>query len=150
MRIRILKGFWTSGLGLTILGVVFAIFLTSIGLFTFYYLKYSRMIDARLSGIEVLKPPVIDFTPVDPVAFWKASRVLTPDPVGIVDEWMPLEGRDWRSVELAGPSRGPGTHPGSARLMASAHIHRRPDPAVPSVILVHGYADVDDQLVWMW
>ena len=95
---------------------------------------------ARLSGIEVLKPPVIDFTPVDPVAFWKASRVLTPDPVGIVDEWMPLEGRDWRSVELAGPSRGPGTHPGSARLMASAHIHRRPDPAVPSVILVHGYA----------
>ena len=50
MRIRILKGFWTSGLGLTILGVVFAIFLTTIGLFTYYYSKYSRMIDARLSG----------------------------------------------------------------------------------------------------
>jgi penicillin-binding protein 1B len=50
VRIRILKGFWTSGLGLTILGVAFAIFLTGIGLFTYYYSKYSRMIDARLSG----------------------------------------------------------------------------------------------------
>ena len=50
MRIRILKGFWTSGLGLTILGVIFAIFLTAAGLFTYYYSKYSRMIDARLSG----------------------------------------------------------------------------------------------------
>ena len=50
MRIRILKGFWTSGLGLTILGVIFAIFLTSVGVFAYYYSKYSRMIDARLSG----------------------------------------------------------------------------------------------------
>jgi penicillin-binding protein 1B len=50
VRIRILKGFWTSGLGLTILGVVFAIFLTAAGLFTYYYSKYSRMIEARLSG----------------------------------------------------------------------------------------------------
>ncbi len=50
MRIRILKGFWTSGLGLTILGVVFGIFLTVAGLFTYYYTKYSHMIDARLSG----------------------------------------------------------------------------------------------------
>jgi len=50
LRIRILKGFWTSGLGLTILGIVFAIFLTSAGLFTYFYMKYGRMIDARLSG----------------------------------------------------------------------------------------------------
>jgi penicillin-binding protein 1B len=50
VRIRILKGFWTSGLGLTILGVIFAIFLTSVGVFAYYYSKYSRMIDARLSG----------------------------------------------------------------------------------------------------
>ncbi len=50
MRIRILKGFWTSRLGLTVLGVVFAIVLTAAGLFTFFYIKYSRMIDARLSG----------------------------------------------------------------------------------------------------
>jgi len=50
LRIRIGKGFFTSKLGLTILGIVFAIFLTSGGIFTYYYIKYSRMIDARLSG----------------------------------------------------------------------------------------------------
>jgi penicillin-binding protein 1B len=50
VRIRLLKGFWTSGLGLTILGVVFGMFLTAAGVFTFYYIKYSHMIDARLSG----------------------------------------------------------------------------------------------------
>jgi penicillin-binding protein 1B len=50
LRIRIRKEFFTSALGLTILGVVFAIFLTSGGIFTYYYIKYSRMIDARLSG----------------------------------------------------------------------------------------------------
>jgi len=50
LRIRIRKGFFTSTLGLTILGIVFAIFLTTGGIFTYYYVKYSRMIDARLSG----------------------------------------------------------------------------------------------------
>ena len=50
MRIRVLKGFWTSGLGLTVLGIAFAIFLTTLSLFTYFYIKYSRMIDARLSG----------------------------------------------------------------------------------------------------
>jgi penicillin-binding protein 1B len=50
LRIRIEKAFWTSVYGLTILGLVLAIFLTSGGLFTYYYLKYSRMINARLSG----------------------------------------------------------------------------------------------------
>jgi penicillin-binding protein 1B len=50
VRIRVLKGFWTSGFGLTVLGVVFAIFLTTLSLFAYFYIKYSRMIDARLSG----------------------------------------------------------------------------------------------------
>jgi penicillin-binding protein 1B len=50
LRIRIRKGFFTSTLGLTILGVVFAVFLTTGGILTYYYVKYSRMIDARLSG----------------------------------------------------------------------------------------------------
>jgi len=50
LRIRVQKGFFTSAVGLTILGVVFAIFLTAGGIFTYYYIKYSRMIDARLSG----------------------------------------------------------------------------------------------------
>jgi penicillin-binding protein 1B len=35
---------------LTLLGIVFASFLTSGGIFTYYYVKYSRMIDLRLTG----------------------------------------------------------------------------------------------------
>jgi penicillin-binding protein 1B len=50
MRIRIEKGFWTSKFGLAVLGVAFACFLSAAGVFTWYYVKYSRMIDARLSG----------------------------------------------------------------------------------------------------
>jgi penicillin-binding protein 1B len=50
LRIRIRKGFFTSKLGLTLLGIVFASFLTSGGIFTYYYVKYSRMIDLRLTG----------------------------------------------------------------------------------------------------
>jgi penicillin-binding protein 1B len=50
LRIRVQKGFFTSAIGLTILGTVFALFLTAGGVFTYYYMKYSRMIDARLSG----------------------------------------------------------------------------------------------------
>src|SRR6266851_1103230 len=50
VRIRVLKGFWTSRLGLAVLGVALAIVLATAGLFTYFYSKYSRMIDARLSG----------------------------------------------------------------------------------------------------
>src|SRR5205807_10005689 len=50
LRIRIEKGFWTSIWGLTILGLALAFVLSWFGLFTYYYVKYKRMIDARLSG----------------------------------------------------------------------------------------------------
>jgi penicillin-binding protein 1B len=50
LRIRIQKGFWTSIFGLTVLGVAFAVFLTCTSVFAYFYIKYSRMIDARLSG----------------------------------------------------------------------------------------------------
>jgi penicillin-binding protein 1B len=50
LRIRVQKGFFTSVIGLSILGTAFAIFLAAGGVFTYYYFKYSRMIDARLSG----------------------------------------------------------------------------------------------------
>ena len=50
MRIRILKGFFTSKWGLTLLAVVFAAILTSASVFTYYYVKYSRLIDTRLTG----------------------------------------------------------------------------------------------------
>ena len=50
LRIRIQKGFWTSTFGLTVLGVVFAGCFASAAVFTYYYIKFSHMIDARLSG----------------------------------------------------------------------------------------------------
>ncbi len=50
MRLRIQKGFWTSALGLSMLGFVGLCFLAAASLFTFFYVKYSRMIDLRLSG----------------------------------------------------------------------------------------------------
>ena len=55
MRIRIQKGFFTSKAGLTILGIVFALFITAGGIFTFYYVKYSRMIDKRLDPGNILQ-----------------------------------------------------------------------------------------------
>ncbi len=50
MRIRLGKGFWTSRWGLAILGTALALLLTFIGVFTYYYVVYARMIDERLSG----------------------------------------------------------------------------------------------------
>src|SRR5215470_17249688 len=50
LRIRLQKGFFTSVLGLTVLGTVAGVFLIGASVFTYYYVKYSRMIDARLSG----------------------------------------------------------------------------------------------------
>ena len=50
MRIRIQKGFWTSKFGLTLLGVVFGCILIAASIFGYYYVKFGRMIDARLSG----------------------------------------------------------------------------------------------------
>jgi len=50
LRIRLQKGFFTSIVGLTLLAVVLATLLTAAGIFTFYYVKYSRAITARLSG----------------------------------------------------------------------------------------------------
>ncbi len=50
MRIRFQKGFWTSAFGLGLLGFVLVCALGGAGVFTYYYIKFSRMIDQRLSG----------------------------------------------------------------------------------------------------
>jgi penicillin-binding protein 1B len=50
LQIRVQRGFFTSTIGLTILGIFFGIFVIAGGIFTYYYMKYSRMIDVRLSG----------------------------------------------------------------------------------------------------
>jgi len=50
LRLRLQKGFWTSTFGLGLLAFVGLCVLIAAGAFTYYYIKYSRMIDARLSG----------------------------------------------------------------------------------------------------
>src|SRR3974390_3628369 len=50
LRFRLQRGFWTSAFGLALLGFVACCFLLAAGTFTYFYIKYSRMIDARLSG----------------------------------------------------------------------------------------------------
>jgi penicillin-binding protein 1B len=50
LRIRLTRGFWTSRLGLTLLGLVGVTFLTGAAFFTYYYITFSRMIDQRMSG----------------------------------------------------------------------------------------------------
>jgi len=50
LRIRFSRGFWTSRLGLALLGTAGLLFLAGAGTFTWFYVKYSRMIDERLAG----------------------------------------------------------------------------------------------------
>jgi len=50
LRIRLARGFWTSRLGLAVLGGVLFCVLVGAGTFTYYYVKYARLIDQRLTG----------------------------------------------------------------------------------------------------
>jgi penicillin-binding protein 1B len=50
LRIRIAHGFWSSRTGLTILGVVFFLFLTGVSVYGYYYIKFGRLINERLTG----------------------------------------------------------------------------------------------------
>ena len=50
MRVRIARGFWSSRFGLAFLAVVGLSLVTAAGVFTFYYIRYARMVDERLTG----------------------------------------------------------------------------------------------------
>lgn len=50
LRFRLQKGFWTSAFGLGLLGVFLLAFLAGAGVFAFFSVRYSRMIDERMSG----------------------------------------------------------------------------------------------------
>ena len=79
LRIRIQKGFFTSIIGLTLLGVVFAVLLTTAGIYTYYYVKYSRMIEARLAG-RVLQNTTQLFSAPQHIAtgqVWTAEELTT-------------------------------------------------------------------------
>ena len=98
-----------------------------------------RAVVRQLGGVLVEQPPVLDVSPADPQAFWDASEVARPRRVWVERRWNAFQGPGWRELELAGDSAGPGTHPGSRRLYATAHVGPRRD-AAPLVVLVHGYA----------
>ena len=50
MRIRLSRGFWTSRPGIFLLGCGLLLLLAGASVFAYFYVTYSRMIDARLSG----------------------------------------------------------------------------------------------------
>jgi hypothetical protein len=50
LRIRITPGFWTSRIGLAILGSVLLLFIICTSVFAYYYVKFGKLIDERLTG----------------------------------------------------------------------------------------------------
>jgi penicillin-binding protein 1B len=50
MRLRINRGFLLSGLGLAFFATIVGLLLIGAGVFTYYWITYSRMIDQRLAG----------------------------------------------------------------------------------------------------
>ena len=79
MRLRVQKGFWTSTFGLGLLALVALCFLLTAGVFTYFYIKYSRMIDARLSGYIVQNTSQIFSAPehISTGQAWGAPDLVT-------------------------------------------------------------------------
>lgn len=50
MRIRIARGFFSSRIGLTILGAALAVLLAAASVFAFYYIEFGHLINQRLTG----------------------------------------------------------------------------------------------------
>ncbi len=50
MRIRIAPGFWTSRVGLAVLGTALLAFLAATSVFAYYYIQFGKLIDQRLTG----------------------------------------------------------------------------------------------------
>ena len=74
MRFRLQKGFWTSTFGLGLLAFVALCVLLFATVFTFFYIKYSRMIDARLSG-HILQNTTQIFSAPEPISTGQAWGV---------------------------------------------------------------------------
>jgi penicillin-binding protein 1B len=50
LRIRIAPGFWTSRIGIALLGTALALFLAVTGVFAYYYIQFGRLINQQLTG----------------------------------------------------------------------------------------------------
>jgi penicillin-binding protein 1B len=75
LRIRIQKGFWTSKRGLILLGTVFSCMVIAASVFGYYYVRYGRMIDARLSGNILQNTTQIFSAPTE----ISPGQILSPD-----------------------------------------------------------------------
>ena len=50
MRIRLAPGFWTSKIGLAILGTVLFLLVLAASIFAYYYIQFGKLINQRLTG----------------------------------------------------------------------------------------------------
>ena len=50
LRIRIARGFWSSRIGIAILGTALALLLAITGVIVYYYVSFGKLINARLTG----------------------------------------------------------------------------------------------------
>ncbi|HVA16529.1 MAG TPA: hypothetical protein VMV59_02330, partial [Candidatus Dormibacteraeota bacterium] len=50
MRVRLARGLWTSRFGLALLGMALCAILAGAGVFTYYWVHFSHLIDTRLGG----------------------------------------------------------------------------------------------------
>jgi pimeloyl-ACP methyl ester carboxylesterase len=91
----------------------------------------------RLGGLRYETVGTQARDPASPQDFWDASRVHNPAQVAATAQW---EHRRSRQLRLEGPSTGPGDHPGSRKLIATAHVNLAPAPDAPMILIVHGYA----------
>jgi penicillin-binding protein 1B len=92
LRIRISRGFWSSRIGLALLVVVLAGLVAGAGTFTFYYVRYARMIDQRLGGQVFQNPSGIYTAPrtiVPGEALSAAELVAYLQRVGYSDSQIP-------------------------------------------------------------
>lgn len=100
-----------------------------------------RRIDAavlwRLGAMGYETAGALVREPAGAQEFWDRSSIHDPAPVVATAQW---EMRRSREVRLEGPSTGPGDHPGSHKLIATAHLNPAAAPGAPMVLVVHGYA----------
>jgi penicillin-binding protein 1B len=92
-RIRIGRGFWTSRLGIGLLGAVLLGVVALAGTIVYYYIQYSRMIDARLSGRSLQKNTQIYSGP---------GRIDEGEAIGRDDLASLLQRAGYRTQSLAG------------------------------------------------
>lgn len=99
-----------------------------------------RAVDAavlrRLGALSYESAGMRAREPVNAADFWNASRVRDPARVRVTGEW--AHGRS-RQLRLEGASAGPGQHPGSRQLIATAHVNLAPSPDAPVILVVHGF-----------